>query len=162
MTASPIFVGVAQAATATGSEALVTVGLGSCVAILLYDPAARVAGMAHVLLPEPHGTVVPGTDAKYATTAVPHLIAEMEGRSALRERMTARLVGGASMFGGMRNSPLTGAGERNLAAAREALERAGIPVVGEDVGLDHGRAVRISAADGKVRVTSYRRPDLEL
>jgi chemotaxis protein CheC len=32
-------------------EVLVAYGLGSCVAVCLYDPAARVGGMLHALLP---------------------------------------------------------------------------------------------------------------
>ena len=162
MIARPIFVGVAQSAVATGEAVLATVGVGSCVAILLHDAEAAVAGLAHVLLPAPHGEPDASTPAKYATTAVPHLVREMEAHGALRSRVTARLVGGASMFGALRTPTMAGAGERNVIAARDALAREGIPVTGEEVGRAHGRAVRLYAADGRVRVTSYRHPDVDL
>ena len=153
---------MAQCAVATGEAVLATVGVGSCVAILLHDAEAAVAGMAHVLLPEPHREPDPAAPGKYATTAVPHLVREMEARGAVRDRVTARLVGGASMFGALRTATMAGAGERTVIAARAALARAGIPVAAEAVGGAHGRAVRLYAADGRVRVTSYRHPDVDL
>src|SRR5690606_26723896 len=160
--APPIFVRVAHAAVAEGEGVLATVGLGSCVAILLYDAVASIAGMAHVLLPAPHGPFDGEAPAKYATTAVAHLLKEMEARGADRGRVTARLVGGASMFGGSRLSTLAAAGERNLNATRETLARAGIQVTAEDVGRAHGRSVHLYAADGSVVVTSYNHPDVIL
>lgn len=162
MTESPIFVRVAHAAVTEGEGVLATVGLGSCVAILLYEPDEGVAGMAHVLLPAPHRSAEREAWAKYASTAVPHLMREMEARGAHRARVVARLVGGASMFGAGRTASLSGAGERNLAAAREALAQAAIPLTGEEVGSGHGRSVHLYAADGRAVVTSYRRPDVIL
>lgn len=162
MSGTSIFVGVAEAAVAEGEAVLMTVGLGSCVAILLYDPDVRVAGMAHVLLPAPHARFEERDAAKYATTAVPHLLREMAARGADRCRVTARIVGGASMFSGTRSSALAAAGARNLEATRDALEWVGVPLTGEEVGSNHGRSVRLFAADGRVLVSSYRRPDVIL
>src|SRR5690606_2032264 len=102
MTIAERFVGVADAAVARGAEVLATVGLGSCVAILLHDARARVGGLAHVLLPAPHGTFVECDAARYATTAVPYLLREMVVKGASRARITARLVGGASLFAAAR------------------------------------------------------------
>jgi chemotaxis protein CheD len=162
VTQPPIFVRVAHAEVTEGEGILATVGLGSCVAILLYDPLPTVAGMAHVLLPAPHREFDGVQPAKYATTAVPYLLQEMATRGARRSRVTARLVGGASMFGGARTSSLGAAGERNLQAVRDALDWAGIPVTGEEVGQAYGRSVRMHASDGRVVVSSYLRPDVIL
>lgn len=162
MTIAERFVGVADAAVARGAEVLATVGLGSCVAILLHDARARVGGLAHVLLPAPHGTFVECDAARYATTAVPYLLREMAVKGASRARITARLVGGASLFAAARTEAVAAAGERNLEAVRGALEWAGIPVVGEEVGGDHGRAVRLHTLDGRVVVTAFRHPDVVL
>lgn len=162
MSPPPLFVRVAQAEVTQGDGVLATVGLGSCVAILLYDADTAVAGMAHVLLPAPHREFDGLEPAKYATTAVPYLLQEMAARGASRARITARLVGGASMFGGERSSPLAAAGERNLQAVRDALDWAGVPVTGEEVGRAHGRSVQMHAVDGRVVVSSYRRPNVIL
>ena len=48
-------------------------------------------------------------------------------------------------------------GERNIASVRSVLERAKIPIVGEDVGSDHGRSVYLFVADGRVEVRSLRK-----
>ena len=61
---------------------LVTVGLGSCVAILLHDPQARVGGMAHVLLPSPALSRKDANPAKFPQTAVPRLLELMAQQGA--------------------------------------------------------------------------------
>ena len=72
--------------------------LGSCVGVVLYDRTSKLGGLAHVVLPSARGPVDhPG---KYADTAIPAVIAELERRLGprTRTRLTAKLVGGASMF----------------------------------------------------------------
>jgi chemotaxis protein CheD len=160
-----ISVRVADLAVAQGRDVqLQTVGLGSCVAIVLHDAATTVGGMAHVLLPSLAQTRDRSNLAKVAETAVPALVAEMQRLGAGDpSRYTAKLVGGASMFGSL----LAGGGgvnigERNAIAAREALRVAGIRVTAEDVGGEHGRSVYLQCADGRVRVRSLRMGDREL
>lgn len=162
MIVSRKLVHVAQAAVARPGELLVTLGLGSCVAILLYDPAAQVAGLAHVLLPEARRDAPESPPAKFVTTAVPHLVDAMEEVGAERSRLVARLVGGASMFGTLLAQSVLHTGIRNVTAARIALATVGIPIVGEEVGKEHGRSVSFDPADGSARVTSYRHPEVVL
>lgn len=145
---------VADQAVASAGSTLVTLGLGSCVAIALYDPAARVGGLAHVLLPEPSLSRDASNPAKFATTAVPLLIERMLQMGARRTRLTARLAGGASMFGNLLTSATFNMGERNIVAARAALAAAGVPIRGEEVGGERGRSVRFHVADGRVVVSS--------
>lgn len=154
---------VSHAEVGGAGTTLVTLGLGSCVAIVLHDAEARVGGLAHVLLPHP-GAARPAdaTPAKFASTAVPHLVERMESEGARRERLVARLVGGAAMFAGASGPALLQTGERNIVAAREALAEAGIPLVGEEVGKGHGRSVHFAPADGRVSVRSYRHPEVIL
>src|SRR5690606_6591429 len=81
---------VGEARVAKPGATLAALGLGSCVAVVLYDPECRVAGLAHVLLPDPSASRHPGAPARFATTAVPHLIRLMEAQGAARERLYAR------------------------------------------------------------------------
>lgn len=150
-----IVVGVAQAAVLRGGGSLVSHGLGSCVAIVLYDRSTRTAGLAHVLLPNDSYSRDGTRASKFADAAVPHLITEMR-RAGARGRLTARLVGGASMFGALLSRTGVNMGDRNVAAARDALSRAGITITGEDVGGDFGRTVWVTAIDGAVTVQSMR------
>jgi chemotaxis protein CheD len=145
-------VGVAQWAVDAGDAVLVTLGLGSCVAVALYDPVARAGGLVHLLLPSPSMSRDRSNPARFAETAIPLLLRELATVGAHRDRLTARLVGGASMFG-PGSGPLA-MGERNVAAARQVLAAAHIPVVGEDVLQGHGRSVYFHLGDGRVEVRS--------
>ena len=160
-----VVVRVADLAAARGPDGVVqTVGLGSCVAIVLYDPATTVGGLAHILLPSLAQTRDRDNPAKVPETAVPVLMDEMRRLGATDpSRLTARLVGGASMFGSLLASG-TGIniGERNATAAREAVRAAGIPLLGEDVGGDYGRSVYLHLDTGRVLVRSLRAGDREL
>lgn len=158
----PTYVRVAQHAIGGPEALLVTLGLGSCVAIMLHDPDARVGGMAHVLLPEPALSRDRSNESKFASTAVPLLVQEMARRGARPSRLQARLVGGAAMFQTLMVPGSLNMGERNIRASREALQRAGIPVLGEQVGGDYGRSVRFAVGPGKTTVSSVGRPDVHL
>jgi chemotaxis protein CheD len=159
MTATPIRarqsleknVAVAQWYVLRGAGRLVSHGLGSCVAIILYDSAQRVAGLAHVLLPNETYSRDRSRPAKFAQAAVPHLINEMR-RAGATGTLTARLVGGASMFGALLSSSGINMGARNVAAAKEALQRAGVALIAEDVGGEFGRTVWVEAESGVVTV----------
>ena len=123
-----------------GDTVIATVGLGSCVAIALYDPATRVGGLAHVLLPSESMARDRSNRAKFPSAAVPLLLGEMR-RLGSQGRLQARLVGGASMFASLLPTGGVNIGERNVAAARAALAAAGVALLGEDVGGDYGRSV---------------------
>jgi chemotaxis protein CheD len=162
MTARQIFVKVAQHAVGGREDTLVTLGLGSCVAIVLQDRQAAVGGMAHVLLPEPSLARDATNPSKFATSAVPLLMDELRAMGAAAARLEARLVGGASMFTTLMGPGSLNMGERNVRAAREALKRAGIPVLAESVGGDYGRSVRFWVGEGRTVVSSVGRPDIVL
>jgi len=157
-----VTVRVGEVRVAKAGVTLAALGLGSCIAIVLYDPRARIAGLAHVLLPDPSSARHPGPPGRFATTAVPHLIQEMEKEGAVRELMYGRLVGGANMFPQLVTSSGSTLGMRNAVAARAALKLAGIAIKGEDVGGEHGRSVYVSAADGRILVRSVHQPDVSL
>jgi chemotaxis protein CheD len=149
-----IIVKVADLRAGSGQDILMTIGLGSCVAIVLYDPVAHVGGLAHVLLPSPALSRKDGNLAKFPQTAVPRLLELMGTAGASTRRMTGRLVGGASMFSGLGAPGTIQMGERNVVASRQALHQAGIAIIGEATGGDFGRTVRLWAADGRLEISS--------
>src|SRR5439155_19077089 len=79
-------------------QTLITIGLGSCVAIILYDARARIGGLAHTLLPNESMARDRSNPAKFPASAVAVLLAEMTRLGADACRVEAKLVGGASMF----------------------------------------------------------------
>jgi chemotaxis protein CheD len=152
-----IRVKVAECAVGRNEQTLITIGLGSCVAIVLYDSRARIGGLAHTLLPDESMARDRSNPAKFAASAVTVLLAEMARLGADARRVRAKLVGGASMFANLLPSGGINIGERNVAAARQALERSGIHIVAEDVGSDHGRSVYFHLDDGRVEVRSLKK-----
>jgi chemotaxis protein CheD len=93
---------------------------------------------------------------------VPLLVAEMSALGARAGRITGRLVGGASMFANLLASGGMNIGDRNVEAARAALALAGVPLLGEDVGGEHGRSVYFHVHDGRLEIRSLRRGNREL
>jgi chemotaxis protein CheD len=149
-----IRVRIAHHAVAKGHSRIVTIGLGSCVAIAIHDRVTKVGGLAHVLLPD--ASLGRGVEnrARYASTAVPLLLDEMRALGAAGP-WAGTLVGGAALFGPM--LAFGGAvGARNVEAARAALARARVPVVGEDVGGESGRTVSFDVYTGELKVRSVR------
>ncbi len=144
-----------------GAE-LITYALGSCIAVAIWDPVARVAGMLHFMLPESsvdrNGG---GRDApyRYADTGTPLLFRTAYEKGAEKRRLVVRIAGGAAVFddGGIFNI-----GQRNLTALRKILWRAGVLVQGEEVGGSISRTVRLSNADGRMMVRCAGEPDREL
>lgn len=146
-------------AVVRGEGVLVALGLGSCVAIILHDRHARVAGLAHLVLPSASLSRDRDRLARAAETAVPLLVGAMKAEGADLARIVARLVGGASMFANLLVAGTVPMGERNTLAARAALRAAGIPIVGESVGESFGRSVWFDVRRGAALVRSLGRED---
>jgi chemotaxis protein CheD len=145
---------VADWAARRGAEAIVTLGLGSCVAIMLHDPGVQAGAMAHILLPSRSLARDTTNPAKFPETAVPFLIEQLQALGADPRRIVAKLAGGASMFAQLMTPGSVQMGERNLAATRNALRAAAIPLAGEAVGGEAGRSVRFFVADGRAEIRS--------
>ena len=151
---------VADYAVRKGGHVIATIGLGSCVAIALYDRDARVGGLAHILLPNKSMSRETSNPAKFPDTIVPVMLDEMRLLgSSPAARISAKIVGGASMFGQLVSGTGINVGERNVTATREVLAAANIPLLAEDTGLDYGRSVYFYLDDGRVEVRSLRKGD---
>ena len=145
---------VADWAAERGDGVLVTLGLGSCVAIMLYDEQKRAGAMAHVLLPSTSLARDISNKAKFPNTAVPLLVERLKALGADPRRLVAKLAGGASMFSQLVTPGTIQMGERNVLAARSALRAAEIPIIREAVGGERGRSVRFHMKDGRVEIRS--------
>lgn len=151
---------VADYAVRRSGHVITTIGLGSCVAIALYDRESQVGGLAHILLPNKSMSRETSNPAKFPETIVPLMVEEMRQLgSALDARISAKIVGGASMFGQLVSGTGINVGERNVAATRDVLAAANIPLLAEDTGLDYGRSVYFHLDDGRVEVRSLKKGD---
>ena len=149
-----VIVKVADWAAERGDGVLITLGLGSCVAIMLHDAQANAGAMAHVLLPSTSLARDITNEAKFPDTAVPMLIERLKALGADPRRLVAKLAGGASMFNQLVTPGTIQMGERNVRASRSALRRAEIPIICESVGGDRGRSLRFHVKDGRVEIRS--------
>lgn len=148
MKASKI-VGIGQMALCRAPEQLSCLGLGSCVAIVVHDPVMKLGGMVHVLLPQaPNPCERP---EKYADSGTRKLVFEIISKGAKKERLVAKLVGGAQMFPGM-NLYVTDIGKQNIIEARKALRELGVRIVAEDLEGNRGRSAYFDPETGKVVV----------
>ena len=143
-------------------DVLVAYGLGSCVAICLYDPVARVGGMLHALLPTAHGANSrnrnPGKLTKFVDQGTPMLIESLLRLGARRTRLVVKLCGGAKVLSapGFEEGPLN-IGARNVLAAEAALQTQRLQIRAQDTGGDTGRTVRLYITDGTVTVINLGR-----
>jgi chemotaxis protein CheD len=133
----------------TVETVLVTTVLGSCVAVCLFDPVASVGGMNHFLLPS---TPVRGAnDLRYGNTAMERLIAAMQVKGAVLERIVAKVFGGACVIPGF-SGAREAIGTKNALAAREALTRHNIAIRAEQTGGRRGRKLLFHTGHGAAYV----------
>lgn len=148
-----VYLHPAQMHAATAPCAIRTL-LGSCVAVCLWDPGARVGGAVHYLLPR--GRHSNGEAGRYGTLAIPALIRALCALGASRAALKAKLFGGARVLPALH--PVNGAslGDQNAAVARELLAAENVPVMGSDLGGDYGRRILFHVEDGAAWVWRLR------
>lgn len=142
-------VGMADLNVVISPGILITLGLGSCVGIALYDNKRKIAGLAHIMLPSSKLISNNKNGAKFADTGVEILVGMMADRGAEKENITAKIAGGAQMFSfrsGANN--LLNVGERNILAVKEVLASFNIPLLAEDVGGTFGRTIEFHSQTG--------------
>ena len=145
------------------NDVLVAYGLGSCVAICLYDPTKRLAAMIHRLLPaEPSENGLTQTPGKFVDRGVPMLIEGILKRGASRSRLIAHMCGGANMLNAPGFAGTLNIGQRNVAAAEAVLAEARIPLRAKSTGGTAGRTVKLFVNDGQVTVRTAGAPEQPL
>ena len=144
-----INIGIADLKVTTSPNVLRTI-LGSCVGICLYDPGSKVIGLSHIMLAEQN---IAGTNPKkYADSAIPLLIQEMEAIGASKTRLKSKIAGGAAMFNMGANSIMGDIGKSNIRKVKEILGSLSIEIVAEDIGGDFGRTIDFFAENFQLKV----------
>ncbi|WP_109105719.1 chemotaxis protein [Azospirillum sp. TSO35-2] len=125
---------------------VITTTLGSCVAACLYDPVAEIGGMNHFLLPDA-GLDTVSLSSRYGATAMEQLINRLLRVTGRRDRLRAKLFGGANV--NLNTLRTANIGQRNVEFVMEYLATEGIPTVSWDVGGAAPRAVRFFPTSGR-------------
>jgi len=133
---------IGEIVTGRAPDVLEALALGSCVAIAMYDPQNKIGALCHILLPESSMYKEIDNIGKYADTAVPEAIRQVTAKGANRERLRAKIAGGAKMFelSGV-NKMTIDVGSRNIEAVKSHLKKHEIPIVADDTGKNYGRTV---------------------
>jgi chemotaxis protein CheD len=147
-----IRVGIADLKTAEPPNKLITVGLGSCIGIAIYDSLTKVGGLAHIMLPDSTQFTNVNNPMKFADLAIPLLLEKMQKEGASKNRLKAKIAGGASMFNFSDKSMIMDIGNRNGISVKNVLKEIGIPIVGEDTGGNKGRTMVFDPGNGIVQL----------
>jgi chemotaxis protein CheD len=131
------------------STLLIAYGLGSCVALSLWDPQAKVAALAHFMLPSGPLTNPP---VKFVDSGLPTFLAEFQRAGGQPRRSQLKAAGGAAMLAVVATTMEIG--KRNAEALQAALGQHGLRLAGQDLGGKAGRTVQLEPATGRLLIKS--------
>ena len=142
-------------------DKLITLGLGSCVGVAIYDKTNKVGGLSHIMLPD--STFFSGEikTEKFADLAIPMMVKEIIGDKK-RWRLIAKIAGGASMFNFSGKSDNDSIGTRNVIAVTNTLKNLGIPIISSETGGKIGRTMIVHLDDFSVKIRTANRDIIEL
>lgn len=151
-------VGMADFNICKAPDAITTLGLGSCVGIALYDSSRKVAGLAHIMLPDSQSVKNNSNIAKFADTGIDACINMMIKNGASRIGLVAKIAGGAQMFAFGSNNDMLRIGERNVIATKAKLKQLGIRILAEDTGNNYGRTIEFYPETGELLIKAVGKP----
>lgn len=125
-------------------DTVFTTVLGSCVATCICDPVSGIGGMNHFLLPGQGQR--DQASLRYGVNAMELMINALLKKGAHRDRLEAKLFGGARMLEGLSNI-----GASNAEFALWFLQVEGIRCVGKSLGGEQARKVRYWPHSGQAQ-----------
>ena len=154
-----IKVGMADLAVCSGDDAVTTLGLGSCIGIAIRDPATGIGGLVHIMLPSSTEIKSSTNRPKFADTGIEDLVNAIVAKGGSRNRLVAKIAGGAQMFAFGGKSDMIRVGERNALASKKKLSEMKIPILAEDTGKDYGRTVVFYPKTGDFLIRAVGKPE---
>ena len=153
-----IRVGMADMNICRAPDMITTLGLGSCIGLVLFDIKTATCGMLHFMLPDSSITAGTGNLAKFADTGVDMLVDRLYGEGIMKNSLCAKMAGGAKMFS-MRGSDFLKVGERNIEAATDILKKLKIPLIASDCGGTYGRTIEFDPLTFRMKIKSIGKED---
>ena len=154
-----IKVGMADLKLCKSPDAITTLGLGSCVGIAIRDPVTKIGGLAHIMLPDSTEIKNNSNIPKFADTGIEELIKQIVAKGASRQRLVAKIAGGAQMFAFQTSNQTMRVGDRNVAASLKKLKEMNIPVLAQDTGDSYGRTVIFYPESGDFVIRAVGKPE---
>lgn len=157
-------VGMADLNICKAPDSITTLGLGSCVGVALREPGKPWGGLAHVMLPD--STAIASGGAvnvpKFADTGVQELVNQMVAKGCSKNKLVAKIAGGAQMFAFQSNDKMMRVGERNVEAVKKKLSELGIRIIAQDTGENYGRTVVFYPETGDFVIKSVGKPEKKI
>lgn len=141
-------------------EKITTIGLGSCVGIIVYDSSTRICGMLHAMLPDSKRIRNNSNRSKFVDSGMEDMLQMLEQAGVNKRRLTAKLAGGAKMFDFTDENENTSIGYQNVQAAKQILEQLGIPLLAEDTGKNYGRTIVFDPATNELEIKAVGQENL--
>jgi chemotaxis protein CheD len=145
-------VGIADLNVAKSPDKIITVGLGSCIGIALYDKINGIGGLLHIMLPDSTQFKNVTNPLKFADLGIPILIDKMKEKGVNVRNLKAKISGGASMFNFSDKSMIMDIGRRNIESVKKKLNELSIPILAEEVGGNKGRTMILDTSNGVVQI----------
>ncbi|WP_226034924.1 chemotaxis protein CheD [Aquibacillus saliphilus] len=163
ITTKIVKVGIADLKVARSPDTLRTSGLGSCVGVVIYDLSLKVAGMAHVMLPDSTLSKRENlNELKYADSAIEILVKTMIDNGARKFALKAKIAGGAQMFSFPSSTNILRVGNRNIEAVVEHLGNYHVPILASDVGGNNGRTIEFNPSTGMLKIKKVNQGEIEI
>lgn len=150
-----IRVGMAEFKIGQCPDTMIVFGLGSCVAVALYEQNKKIGGLAHVMLPAFSKIRKNDNPIKFADLAIEIMLEEMIKKGAEKKEIGAKLIGGAHMFS-FRENVHEDIGTQNVNAVRKKLEEEKIFILGSDTGGKHGRSLEFFTESGLIIIKAIK------
>jgi len=161
LTGKDLKVGIGDMKFARGDGQIITYALGSCIGITMYDPAIRLGGLLHIMLPSRTDPKDPKV-FKYADSGIQEMIRKLSAFGMLKSRTIVKIAGGAKMFEIQGNSSFGNIGERNAAMVKKLLMEERMRITASDTGGSYARTMLINIANGDVIVRTAGKPEKHL
>ncbi|MBI4026139.1 MAG: chemotaxis protein CheD [Verrucomicrobia bacterium] len=147
--------------TADASLALVTHPLGACLAIAIYDPLTRVAGLLHAMLPDSATDPAKAeeTPAMFVDTGLPAMLQTATDQGADLSHVVLKVVGGAALLD---DAAPFAIGRRNYESLLKAISHYNLRISAEKVGDQVSRSARLDVETGILTVVTPGEEDLTI
>ena len=151
-----IMVNIGECSFGKASDVLICLGLGSCVAVVIYDLNLKIAGLAHVMLPSKDMGLSNSESStmtnKFADVAIPYLVDYMLKAGCKKDSMRAKITGGAQMFRNINSDELFDIGRNNVLSVKEQLLNNDVCLISEDIHGSEGRTMKFVVETSKAYV----------
>ena len=156
-----IKVGIGDMKFTRGGGTIITYALGSCIGITFYDPAIKLGGLLHIMLPNRSDPNDPKI-YKYADSGIREMVRKLSAFGMVKSRTVVKIAGGAKMFDIKGNKDFGNIGQRNAAMVKKILMEERMRITSEDTGGAYARTMLLNVDNGDVVIRTVGRPEKHL